>query len=72
MCDCTECRHLKVYTGSRDRYGVPQEPDDYECDMLEELTEDELERHFCNGESGCRCFEVNEYDPYFDDYDNRF
>lgn len=72
MCDCFECEHLIKYSGSRDRYGVPQEPDDYECARAEDLTEDEIEKHFCNGESGCRCFEQQSYDPYIDDYDNRW
>ena len=46
---CEDCKFFKRYTGTRDRYGVPQEPDDYEC--VGNVTENDMERFFCNAES---------------------
>lgn len=45
---CQDCCHLKCYKGSTDWYGVPQEPDDYEC--TGNPSEEDLERYFCNDE----------------------
>lgn len=72
MSDCNDCMYLKIYRGSKDRYGVPQEPDDFECLKMDEMTEEEIDKYYCDGESGCPCYEMNDYDPYFDDYDNRW
>ena len=72
MSDCNDCMYLKIYRGSKDRYGVPQEPDDYECLKMDEMTEEEFDKYYCDGEDGCPCYEMNDYDPYFDDYDNRW
>jgi len=46
---CSDCIHFKLYTGTRDRYGIQQEPDDAEC--TGNVTENDLERYFCNAES---------------------
>lgn len=60
MSSCFDCENFICYRGSHDRYGVPQEPDDYEC--LGEPTEEEIEDYFCNGmewdeyEDGCSAF----------------
>ena len=72
MSNCIDCLYYKIYRGSKDRYGVPQEPDDCECLKMDEMTEEEIDKYFCDGEDGCPCFEMNDYDPYFDDYDNRW
>ena len=72
MSNCSDCLYLKTYRGSKDRYGVPQEPDDFECLKMEEMTEKEIDKYYCDGESGCPYYEMNDYDPYFDDYDNRW
>ena len=77
--DCLTCANLKCYRGTCDRYGVPQEPDDYECGY-DDITEDEIERFFSNGEkwdasiegAGCSGYVEQSYDPYIDDYDNRW
>lgn len=64
MTSCQDCRYLKCYRGTCDRYGVPQEPDYYECEG--ECTEDELDRFFygCeewqDDEDGCQGFELRE------------
>ena len=58
---CEDCKYFKVYTGTRDRYGLQQEPDDYEC--VGRATEEDLDRFFSNSESwnnsadGCSGFE---------------
>ena len=72
MSDCNDCMYLKIYRGSKDRYGVPQEPDDCECLKMDDMSEEEFDKYYCDGESGCPCYEMNDYDPYFDDYDNRW
>jgi len=65
MKNCSECKFLVCYSGSKDRYGIPQEPDDYEC--VAEPTEEEIDRFFCNGESwndnekGCSWFEQRDF-----------
>ena len=77
--DCTSCGNLRVYRGTCDRYGVPLEPDDYEC-ACEDVTEDEIDKYFSNGDkwddriegAGCSGYSENTYDPYIDDYDNRY
>ena len=57
---CEDCKFFRIYRGSRDRYGVPQEPDDAEC--VGNVTENDLEKFLCNAESwdkeedGCSCF----------------
>ena len=66
MSGCYECANLRCYRGSHDRYGVPQEPDDYEC--AGEPTEEEIDRYFCEGkewrfdEDGCSAFIQKEYE----------
>ena len=71
MSNCSDCLYLKIYKGSKDRYGVPQEPDDCECLMMDKMSEEEIDRYYCDGEE-CPYYEVNDYDPYIDDYDNRW
>lgn len=68
MNSCSDCKHLIVYAGSTDKYGIPQEPDDYECEVIEQITEEDFDKYFCNGEkwgdkeTGCKCFsEVIDY-----------
>lgn len=56
--NCWDCINYKVYRGSRDRYGVPQEPDEYEC--TGEPREEDIDKYFCNAEDGaeeCAAFE---------------
>lgn len=72
MSNCNDCLYLKIYRGSKDRYGVPQEPDDYECLMMDKMSEEEFDKYYCDGKDGCPYYEMNDYDPYFDDYDNRW
>ena len=72
MNNCNDCLYLKTYKGSKDRYGVPQEPDDYECLRMEDMSEEEFDKYYCDGESECPYYEMNDYDPYIDDYDNRW
>lgn len=72
MSNCNDCLYLKIYRGSKDRYGVPQEPDDFECLKMDEMTEEEIDKYFSDGESGCPYYEMNNYEPYFDDYDDRW
>lgn len=68
---CFECQMLVKYSGSKDRYGVPQEPDDYECKG--EPTEEEIDKYFCDGqewssdEEGCSCFKQIDWSKYIDD-----
>lgn len=67
---CFGCKNLICYSGSKDRYGVPQEPDDYECKKCESLTEEEFDRYFCDGvewssdEEGCSGYEMFIDDDY--------
>lgn len=66
MSNCYDCKNLVCYRGSKDRYGVPQEPDDYEC--VGEPTEEEMEDYFYNGiswdeyEDGCSSYERRDFD----------
>lgn len=68
MTNCTECKYYRVYRGTRDRYGVPQEPDDAEC-VCENVTDHDIETYFCNGKSwdnteegaGCTGYESRGY-----------
>jgi len=68
MSSCFDCKNLICYRGSCDRYGVPQEPDDYECKVCEELTEEEIDTFFCDGkkwngdEDGCSGYEMRDID----------
>lgn len=70
MANCYDCKYFKLYTGSKDRYGVPQEPDDAEC-ISERATESDLDTYFTDGvswdddESGCAGYE---FAGYHDDY----
>lgn len=54
---CFNCEYLRLYRGTCDSLGVPQEPDEYECDG--EPTEEELDTYFTDGKcwddtvSGC-------------------
>lgn len=63
MTSCDDCVHFKCYRGSRDRYGIQQEPDVYDC--TGNATEDELDRFFTNCEEweedseGCQAFELS-------------
>ena len=72
MNSCFECKNLIKYSGSKDRYGVPQEPDDYECKACENLTEEEFDKFFCEGEewdepeNGCSGFEQADWRDYED------
>ena len=72
MSNCNDCLYLKIYRGSKDRYGVPQEPDECECLKMDDMSEEEFDKYFCDGEDGCPYYEMNDYDPYIDDYDNRW
>ena len=72
MSDCSDCLYFKIYKGSRDRYGVPQEPDECECLKMDDMTEEEIDKYFCDGEDGCPCYEMNDCFSYIDDYDNRW
>ena len=72
MSDCSDCLYFKIYKGSKDRYGVPQEPDECEYLKMDDMSEEEFDKYYCDGESGCPCYEMNDYDPYIDDYDNRW
>ena len=80
MTGCEQCKHFRCYTGSRDKYGVPQEPDDYEC--VGDPDEKDLEKYFSDGvewkdnEDGCSGFELRtddddptgkEFDKYCDE-----
>lgn len=62
MSSCNDCKFFKVYRGSRDRWGIQQEPDDYEC--TGNPTEAELDKYFCDGHEwsidGCSSYEPNE------------
>lgn len=56
---CEGCKWFKVYRGTRDRYGLQQEPDDYDC-TSSRATEDDLDKYLCDGEDGaenCMGFE---------------
>lgn len=70
MSNCHECKNLRCYRGGRDRYGVPQEPDEYECKVIEELTEEEADRFFSNAESwespedGCSGFVMIDWEDF--------
>jgi hypothetical protein len=62
--NCHDCRFLKVYRGSRDRYGLQMEPDDYEC-TSSRATEDNLDRYFCDAEDGAeKCMGFEEKEEY--------
>lgn len=64
---CEDCACFKVYRGTTDRYGVPQEPDECEC-TSERVTEEELDRFFSDGqkwqdeEDACSGFIYSPYD----------
>lgn len=64
MTSCKDCIYFKFYRGTRDRWGIQQEPDDYEC--AGQSTEEELDRFFSDGEEwsedaeGCQAFKLNE------------
>lgn len=66
MTGCYDCKNFRVYSGSHDRFGVPQEPDDYECIGLP--TEEEIDKYFCDGvewrdsDDGCSGFELRDFD----------
>lgn len=66
MADCTECKYYRVYRGTTDRFGVPQEPDDAEC-TSDRATEEDLDKYFSDGISwhddaeGCAGFEFAGY-----------
>lgn len=46
---CEDCIYFKEYRGTRDRYGLQLEPDDYEC--VGNVTDRDLDRYFTNAES---------------------
>ena len=60
--NCSDCKFFKKYRGTRDRYGLQQEPDDYDC-TSSRATEEDLDKYFCDaeewneGQEGCRGFE---------------
>lgn len=56
---CEDCKHFIEHKGSRDRYGLQQEPDDYDC-RSSRATENDLDKYLCDGEDGaenCMGFE---------------
>ena len=66
MTGCYDCKFFRCYSGSHDRFGVPQEPDDYECEG--EPTEEDIDKYFCDGEewrdneTGCSGFVMRDFD----------
>jgi len=67
---CQDCENLICYHGSRDRFGVPQEPDDYECKACEDITVEEFDKYFCDGKEwsgnrkGCSGFKMIDWSKY--------
>ena len=54
---CDDCLCFKEYRGSRDRWGLQLEPDDYECEG--NATELDLDRYFSeclDGAENCQGF----------------
>ena len=47
---CEDCIYFKEYRGTRDRYGLQLEPDDYEC--VGNASERELDKYFTDAEDG--------------------
>ena len=45
---CEDCLYFKIYRGSRDRYGLQLDPDDYEC--VGSASEREMDKYFINAE----------------------
>ena len=66
---CFNCEYFRLYRGTCDSLGVPQEPDDYECGG--EPTEEDYDTYFTDGkewsdtENGCSAFVMREFE---DDY----
>lgn len=66
MLSCEDCKYFRVYYGSKDKYGVPQEPDDYEC--VGEPSDEDIDKYFTDSEEwdssedGCSGFAMREDD----------
>lgn len=71
MANCYDCKFFKIYRGSRDRFGVQQEPDDSEC-ISDRATEEDIDKYYSDGvswsndEEGCAGYEPADYP---DDYE---
>ena len=68
---CFNCAHLTRFAGTKSRIGVPQEPDEYNCEGSP--SEDELETFFTEGvewdenSDGCSSYnEIIRYTPECD------
>ena len=48
---CEDCRFFMKYRGSRDRYGLQLEPDDYDC-ASSRASEKDLDKYFADAEDG--------------------